>query len=459
MDGLDLELAERSGLVEALEEGGLDCRVFESVVPPVTVPAWACGFSGLEPDSVGAFDFQSLDLEERDFSPVSPEKMAGYGYWNHTRKTSALFDVPSAGQPELDGCAVGGAFQLGELETQPEDLAEEIESAVDEEPPRDMEHMGSEAERRKEIRRIFRFRTQVLEWLVENRDEDIYFPVFRIPDTTMHHTDSEGDMMEAYGLVEDFLRDFLEERVGEDDDVIVVSDHGSVRFEREFHANAWLEENGFLETGSNSVSWLDSLVFRVADLGRRLGIRDLLVRLNELAKSGAGKDFSPGGSNVIDGLLWEETEAFAYVTGVCAYGGIWINDGRLEGVVDDVDGKKSEIARRLESREEVVWVRDSTEVYEDSPEIFPDLVVRLDERTKFESSPHPKVLSEVSGFMHRKQGFVASNRELRDDSELVDLAPTILHLLGDTVPEHMDGKSMLKGGVEKESKETSGIDF
>jgi predicted AlkP superfamily phosphohydrolase/phosphomutase len=458
MDGLDLELAEKSGLVEALEKKGLECRVFESVVPPVTVPAWACGFSGLEPDSVGAFDFQSLDLEERDFSPVSPEKLAGHGYWNHTRKTSALFDVPSAGQPELDGCAVGGAFQLGKLEAQPEDLAEEIESAVDEEPPRDMEHMGSEAERRKEIRRIFRFRTQVLEWLVENRNEDIYFPVFRIPDTTMHHTDSEDDMMEVYGLVEDFLEAFLEEGVGEDDDVIVVSDHGSVRFEREFHANAWLEENGFLETRSDSVSWLDSLVFRVADLGRRLGLRDLLVRMNELAKSNTGKDFSPDSSDVTDALDWGRSEAFAYVTGVCAYGGIWLNDERLGGVVEYRGEKKQEIARELEKEDFVKKVHDADELYSRRPEEFPDLVVELREDTKFDSSLHPDTVSEVSGFMHRRNGFIASNREL-EEGRMPDLAPTILHLVDSSVPEHMQGGSMLKEKAESEAKEMSGLDF
>lgn len=125
----------------------------------------------------------------------------------------------------------------------------------------------------------------------------------------------------------------------------------------------------------------------------------------------------------------------------------------MEGVVDDVEGKKSEIAERLESREEVVWVRDSAEVYESPTGSLPDLVVGLDERIWFESLLHPKVVSEVSGFVHRKQGFVASNRELRDDSELVDLAPTILQLLGDTVPEHMDGESLLKGGLKKESRE------
>ncbi len=459
LDGFDREMVERSKVSDFLEGQELFERGLNSVVPPITVPAWACSFSGLRPDRLDCFDFQSLDLEEKEFVPVNRESFNLKGYWNHTIESSALFDVPGADRPELDGCFVGGIFDFGEVVTVPEDLSEELLQEFGAPKLRNMEELRSEEERREEAVRIFEFRREILEWLVENRDEDVYFPVFRLPDTTMHHTDSEEDMLEAYNRVASLLESFFEEYVDEEDDVIIVSDHGAVRYEREFHANAWLEENGFLVRKGGRQSLFEDIVLSVADVGRKLGLRDFLVKLNSLAERTVDKDFSPGKSNLMESLEWEKTEAFAYVTGVCAYGGIWINDERLEGVVDEVESKKSEIARRLEARDEVVWVRDSAEVYEDPPESFPDLVVRLDERTKFESSLHPKVVSEVSGFMHRKQGFVASNRELRDDSELVDLAPTILHLLGDTVPEHMDGKSMLKGGVEKESKETSGIDF
>jgi predicted AlkP superfamily phosphohydrolase/phosphomutase len=450
---------EDSRVGNVLEEHGLGVRGLESVVPPVTVPAWACGFSGLSPDSLECFDFQSLDFDESEFLPVKREVFNHEGYWNYADESSTLFDVPGADRPEMDGCFVGGVFDFGEVVTEPEGLAERLEKEVGSPDIRRMGKLGSEEERRGEARRIFQFRTEVLEWLVENRDEEVFFSVFRLPDTMMHHTDSEREMVRSYDEVADFLGEFLEEFVNENDSMVVASDHGAVRYEKEFHANAWLEERGLLVREEGSESLMDDLVLSVADFGRKLGLRDFLVRLNSLAERTVDKDFSPGKSEVMDSIDWDETEAFAYVTGVCAYGGIWINDERLGGVVDEVEDKRSEIVRKLESEDEVVWVRGSADVYVDPPENFPDLVVRLDERTKFESSLHPKTMSEVSGFMHRKQGFVASDRELVDDPELIDLAPTILHLLGDTVPEHMEGESMLKGKVEKEAKETSGIDF
>jgi bisphosphoglycerate-independent phosphoglycerate mutase (AlkP superfamily) len=62
--------------------------------------------------------------------------------------------------------------------------------------------------------------------------------------------------------------------------------------------------------------------------------------------------------------------------------------------------------------------------------------------------------------MHRKQGVVASTAELEGrDLDLVDLAPTILHLLGEPAPDHMQGRSMLAGSQGTESGDIAGLDF
>jgi hypothetical protein len=83
-------------------------------VPPVTVSA-VVYFWGLRPDRLECFDFQSLDLEEKEFVPVNRERFNSEGYWNHSKKSSALFDVPNADKPELDGCFVGGIFDFGKV--------------------------------------------------------------------------------------------------------------------------------------------------------------------------------------------------------------------------------------------------------------------------------------------------------------------------------------------------------
>jgi predicted AlkP superfamily phosphohydrolase/phosphomutase len=99
LDGLDREMVERSKVSKLSEDRVLFERSLDSVVPPITVPAWACGFSGLRPDRLDCFDFQSLNLKEKEFVPVNPEGFNSEGYSNHTKRSSALFDVPCADRP------------------------------------------------------------------------------------------------------------------------------------------------------------------------------------------------------------------------------------------------------------------------------------------------------------------------------------------------------------------------
>jgi hypothetical protein len=156
---------------------------------------------------------------------------------------------------------------------------------------------------------------------------------------------------------------------------------------------------------------------------------------------------------------FDSTRAFGYVTGVCAYGGIWVNDERMGGGVENVEKVKQKIISAIETREKVIEAHDANELYNERPENFPDIVVELEEDTKFTSSFHPDVISNVSGFMHRKSGFVASNRDLSREPCLKDVAPTILHMKNEPVPEHMEGESMLISDEDRESSETAGLEF
>lgn len=458
MDGLDPEIVKETRISEVLESKGLDQDYLESVVPPITVPAWACSFTGLEPDEVECFDFQELDTEKKEFVPVNRRIFNSRGYWNYSQSSSVLFDVPGVDKPEMDGVFVGGIFDFGEVRARPERLADQLEEELGSPDIERMEELGSESERLEEARRIFSFRGKVLDWLVKNTEEDIYFNVFRLPDTTMHHTSSMEEMKESYEAVAEYLENFLEDKVAEEDEVLVVSDHGAAKYEKEFHINSWLENEGFLRR-KEQASLLETLVYRVADMGRRLGLRDLLIRLNDTSKEKAGLDLAPDKSEVMDKVDFESSKAFGFVTGVCAFGGVWINDDRVGGVVGDVESVKSELISALGEVEEIVEAHDAERFYGNRPESFPDIVVELTEDTKFTSSFHPDPISNVSGFMHRKNGFLGSSKEIRSEPRLVDVAPAILQLRGETIPNHMSGSSFVEGSESRESRETAGLDF
>jgi predicted AlkP superfamily phosphohydrolase/phosphomutase len=458
LDGLDKEILTESRLAQVLGENGMRVRGLESTTPPITVPAWACGFSGLEPDQVDTISFQELDFDNKEFVQANRKKFDRHGYWNHSRGSSALFDVPGTVEPDVDGCCVSGVFDYGELNSVPGGLAERIRSEVG---PPDMDFGVGEEESRREAKEAFRYRWKIFEWLLENRDEEVYFPVFRLTDTMMHSTDSGEDMLEAYDLVADKLSVFFDREVDEGDDVLVVSDHGAVKAEKRFYVNRWLEDNGFLvreDKAHNSV--LRRLALRLADVGHRLGVRDLMVRINRRAQGMGADDLGPRKTEVMNSVDWSSTEAFAHFADVSAFSGIWLNDDRLSGVVTDRNRTKKRIVDGLENRPEVAHVHDSRTLYEDPPTHFPDLVLELKESSKASVGFHPKTISDVEGYMHRKQGVIASTAELEQrDLRLVDLGPTVLHMLNQPAPDLMQGTSMVVDGQDTESEDIAGIEF
>ncbi|MBC5792923.1 MAG: alkaline phosphatase family protein [Nanohaloarchaea archaeon] len=465
MDGMDKQIVEEN-IEEFPNLSELTITGLESVTPPITVPAWACSFSGLNPDKLETFDFQMVDVKTYEFSPANHEFLQKKGFWNYWNDSSTIFSIPGTETPKLDGYSLGGFFDLENLETHPESLRDEIEEEIGEIEITNMFDLNSEKERREAAYHNFEVRKKIFDLLLE-KNSDVYFPVFRLPDTMMHHTDSEKHMVESYREVDSFVGE-LRDKMSEDDNLLIVSDHGAVKAKRRFFINTWLKQNGFAKQKEGEEnSFLDDLAMKLGDIGQRLGFRDLLVKLNNLAQEKAGKNFAPRKTKALDSMAWQETEAFSYMTGVCAYAGIWINDERFsKGVVENTQEKKQEIASELEKRKEVNKVRFREEVYEEDIEKFPDLIVEFYEDTKAALGFHPEVTASVSSYMHRKEGvLMAEGSNIVDsdeEAELIDLAPTLLHLHDYPVPNHMDGEVLemvKKGDVEKEVSEVAGLDI
>ena len=459
MDGLDKEII-RENIEEFPNFQKLSIRGLNSITPPITVPAWACSFSGLNPDKLGSFDFQ-MPSRDYEFSPVNHRNFTSKGFWNHWNDKTALMDVPGAGAPELDGYSVGGFFHFGNLQTYPEELKQEMEDDLGQVEITSMSDLNSEKERRKTAYEIFDTRKRVFDWL-RKKDSDVYFTVFRLPDTMMHHTDKEEDMVEAYREVDEYVGEILD-GADEDDNIFVFSDHGAAYAENRFFLNTWLRENNFLEQKKEDEnSLVDDLAMKIADIGQRFGLRDLLVYVNNITQDTIDKDFAPKKGKALESIDFEKSKAFSYMTGVCAYGGIWINDQRFEnGIVEDTEDTKEDIVEKLEAREEVVKVHRREELYDEDVEMFPDLVAELDEKYKVDLGFHPDIVTNVGNYMHRKEGVLMANRDAEDlDADLIDIAPTLLHLHGYPVPNNLDGKVLFEEeDVKTQEGDVAGLDI
>ena len=214
------------------------------------------------------------------------------------------------------------------------------------------------------------------------------------------------------------------EKMGKDDVLVVLSDHGFTSFRRGINLNAWLYQNGYL-----------------------------------VLKEGAD-----GSAEWLRGVDWSKTRAYAL--GLC---GMYLNvKGREgEGIVDpgeEATALRRELVGKLSGlrdaeRDEVgiVEVFDTHEIY-DGPYArnAQDLLIGynhgyrtswdcatgvvagpvFEDNTKAWSGDHgvdPRLVPGV---------FFCSHPIDAADPALVDLAPTVLRLFGIDPPAHMDGKEL-----------------
>jgi len=229
-----------------------------------------------------------------------------------------------------------------------------------------------------------------------------------------------------YRVCDEVVGEVLE-RAGEDTLVMVASDHGFTDFRRAFHLNTWLHRNGFLALKH-------------------------------------GVEAGDGAGDLLNDVDWGRTRAFAL-----GMAGIYLNlKGReTEGIVDPSEAEvvKAELARRLgglrDPADGSVAVRDvhrRESVYRgEFVDRSPDLVVSCAPGYRVSSaSAVGGVPSEVLVDNRERwsgdhvvdpdavPGVLFMNRPFADGSpRIVDLAPTILHVLGVPGGVDMEGTSLI----------------
>ncbi|MBM4429822.1 MAG: hypothetical protein FJ026_05655, partial [Chloroflexi bacterium] len=229
--------------------------------------------------------------------------------------------------------------------------------------------------------------------------------------------------------------------------------------------NQWLRREGWLvvrDQASLQETWRQKLLQAYRTLNRRTprrirsAIKDRFAWMRDRAESYI----------LASALDWGQARAFA----LGEYGGIFINlRGReKQGIVapEEYDLLRSEIADRLrtlrdpEDGEQVIRnVYRREEVYhgpylEEAPDLILDWTGGYDCRERVGSEHHAVFESEagyrdVAGVkktgVHRQQGILflhgaAVRPGPVQGAHLMDIVPTLLHLLGLPVPKSMDGR-------------------
>ena len=487
--------------LEALMKNGAWGRL-ASILPPITPPAWTSFMTGKNPGKHGIFHFleaQPGSYELRYLNAGSRRTKTIWRMLNDAGFTVGTMNIPFTYPPEhLNGFQISGMDTPSEKSPfiHPPELRSELVGLLGrfELELRYLGFMSTDARREHVLSEMEQLDDQWLRaslYLMEKRPAEVMMFTFMSIDTVQHYfwqyMDREhhlydpaaaqrfGDaVLRVYQRLDDAVGQLLRRTSG-DTSVFVVSDHGGgPTSDRVIYLNRYLAQLGLLHYCRDERSAVKKLVQKLV----RSVYLSLIAFLSHHAKSRlanlfpAFRKWFESTATSFTEIDWRRTKA--YCTEVLASPpSIWIN---RKGVKPSGIVEQSEYEPLLklisEKLKELKDPRTNEPVIKRifrRDELFngpftheaADLILDWWETSNFSTSPSlpdhtdepaveicerkPATGAEWGG-THRRDGIlIAQGKPFKKDvqihgARLIDMAPTILHLMGQPVPEDMDGR-------------------
>jgi predicted AlkP superfamily phosphohydrolase/phosphomutase len=450
-----------------------------STVPPITPTAWTTVFTGKNPGKHGIYDFQELDPATYARRPVHVDRHREKTLWallGDSGRRSIVLDVPFTFPPRpLNGLMLTGYATPrtpGTTFTYPAQLPAVLPPALHDQirvalPRHRFDRSQAFVE---EWREIMDGRRRLLAHLARHEPWDLFFTVFSITDNMAHvfwtflepaHPNYERAEAPAFrealfGAYEqaDAALGALLEAAGGEANVLVMSDHGfgSV-YTRQFLFER-LAAGGFLAyRGSGGALRLRGRLLRalLAVYTRAPALRELVKGLRPARQELLGRTLQQAG-------LMPENAAVDTARSPLLptdFGlQLWANsrdqfpNGPLApGEKEALLAAASEqllAARAPDGQRVIAATYHGAQLYQ-GPEAAaaPDLVVELANFYRPDGSgsrnPHLEGGHTPDGILVAAGPDIAAGAALLAP-RLADLAPTVLHLMGEAVPPDMDGR-------------------
>ncbi len=435
------ELPTISGLMERGAYGRLT-----SVIPPITVPAWSCMMSSKTPGDLGVYGFRNRADHTYDGNFIAMgDAIREPRLWDYVTRaggSSIVLSVPGTFPPRpLNGVMVG-CFLTPSVEskyTYPAALKDEIAEVVG-------EYLFDTKDFRTDdkeylLRQVYEMtdrRFRLAEHLLETKPWTLFAMVEMGPDR-MHHgfwkfMDPEHRKHEAGNAYENAILDYhrhvdgliakLLEHADDDTVVFVLSDHGAKRLDGGIRINEWLRQEGLLAT--------------LAEPDGVSSLRDV-------------------------GVDWSRTTAWGEGG---YYARVFLNvQGREpEGTIppEQYEAVRADLARRIAAIPDDAGnpiptaVYTPEELYGEPQGVAPDLIVVFGDllwrsvgtiggdegiqTLENDTGPDDANHAQDGLYVVAGPGIEASGRH---DAHLLDIAPTVLELLGIEEPPGMRGESLL----------------
>jgi len=482
-----VEKGELPNIAKFFTDGATGC--LHTVIPPSTAAAWTSCASGVNPAKHGLFEFMHRQAQSYDIIPVNSLLIKARRLWDILKQegeSSIVLHVPiTYPATSLKGMMVTGILSPGngdERSSSPPELLKEITSVIkDYRIMPTVSYSGYNDDRfLKELLSTVERKIKAGLYLMEKTDWTLFFQVFNETDFVQHafwhYIDQEhprfteegnrqyGEaILKVYQLIDAYIGKIQRP----DRTLLIVSDHGAGPVNYYIHNNTWLLKQGLLRPKSAAKARIKHFLYRTGftpihayEIASRLGLGWLK---NVLRFSKKGYDVVEGGFFSFRDIDWSKSIAYSIGGGIA--GLIYINlEGREpQGAVPrkKYDKTCEEVIRLLEEfRNPRIKERIVDKIYR-RDEIFsgpyleeaPDIVYfPKDPRYMVFSNfsfPSNQVIQEtpphISG-QHRMKGILLmAGEQIKcgltiEGASLLDITPTVLHLLGYPITKDIDGR-------------------
>lgn len=462
----------------ALMQGGVHGDLL-STLPPVTSPAWPTFMTGCNPGKHGVFDF--IEPHGDNFTLVNATRIRQPTIWQRLSDAGyrvGVMNVPVTYPPaKINGFIIGGLLspKTGQV-SEPEDLLRRYESECGpyRVAPNVQYKPGIESEFINDLYDLIHTRGKWALKLMEEERSDVLMVHFIAMDVMKHALwrfmdrnhprfepgPYEHAIRDGYRLVDEYIGRLMEKLPG-DATTLVMSDHGFGPLKNMVNLNVFLMDKGIMKLKRDPWTQLKALAFRwgltpsaAYQWIAALGLQNIVARVSKNTRNNViGRFLS------FDNVDWERTIAYS----MGHVGQVYLNiagrephgivdadsyEQRCQEVIDALHELKDDDGRLILSE----VIRGDVIYHGAYAEKGPDLHLVLDDYNMIAcplfATEGKVITSQIRGDSgcHRSEGILLMQGpgiKVADQlpaNNILDLAPTIMHLLGEAIPRVMDGR-------------------
>lgn len=470
-----------------LYESGVHAPL-ESTYPPITGPAWASFITGKSPANHGVMEFFRRDPKSYSLVLHSRNDIDGESIWkvlSRVGKHVGVLGVPLTWPPEVvNGFLVTGLLTPRRDDvvfTYPPELGDELHKAVNGYLLQHNEKYVQDDPNRLAVEehKILENKLDAVCYLLDHKPWDFF--MFHLlggdilqhgfwqfidpshPEYTVENNRKYGRViLDYYKRLDERLPEVLK-RLPENTYILVMSDHGFGPLKKYINFNTWLLNKGFLKVKRNFWSQLRYLAFRMGyhyrlawNIGSKTGIVRLIIRMGRGAQEQAQRKMFLS----LNDIDWSRSKVYSHGN----YGQMYVNlksrepqgcvePGEMyERTLQQLETELRQMQDPATGEHVIDRIWRGSELWQGryahlAPDLFfftKDYQYKAMGLSDFGSNQVFESLYGTHAHHHMHGVFMLAGPEIKPNHEisipnLVDLAPTIYHLLNVPIPTGLDG--------------------